>query len=230
MHPIKPSDFNQVSEAPGELAAIGFAQQPAAILVDGADLSIGLKRTALAVVPFGMPSDSPGHLFQGLAVGCAAKVEDRETIGRGASLKKTLLKRLAKRMDAPLPLAQIAKAIEELAMVGRQDHDLRVIAAKDRIFEALQRQVALLAIELGKILDKDSQAAIGKPELLDVPLASPNFLVAPDPCPKGSAMVSFTVTRSACYQQGARGFGLDVACHSIEHWRRQADRLHPSPA
>ena len=39
-------------------------------------------------------------------------------------------------MDAPLALAQVAQAIEKLAVVGRQDHDFGVIAAEDRLLEA----------------------------------------------------------------------------------------------
>ena len=66
-----------------------------------------------------------------------------------------------------------AQAIKELAMVSRQDHDLRVIATQDRFFKSLQGKVALVTIEFGEILDENSQSAIGQAELLDVPLASP---------------------------------------------------------
>jgi hypothetical protein len=40
-------------------------------------------------------------------------------------------------------------------MVGGDDYDLGVVAAQDRSFEALQRQVALLTVEFGEIFDED---------------------------------------------------------------------------
>ena len=88
------------------------------------------------------------------------------------------MERLAKRMDTALAFAKIAEAIEELTMVGRQDHDLRVVTAQYRLFEPLPRQVAFFAIELGQILNEDGQASIGKAQLLDIPLARPNLLVS----------------------------------------------------
>ena len=82
-----------------------------------------------------------------------------------------------------MAFAKIAEAIEELTMVGRQDHDLRVISAQYRIFEPLQWQVAFLAIELGQVLNEDGQTSIGKSQLLDVALARPNLLVSTNSVP-----------------------------------------------
>ena len=45
-------------------------------------------------------------------------------------------------------------------MVGRQDHDLRVITPQDGFFKSLQRQVALFSVEFREILDENDQATI----------------------------------------------------------------------
>ena len=92
-----------------------------------------------------MPGHRVGDLVERPAASGAAEVEDRQAIWRGPGLQEALLKWLAKRMNAILAPAQVAQAIKELAMVGRQDHDFGVIAAEDRLLEPLQRQVALFA-------------------------------------------------------------------------------------
>ena len=45
-------------------------------------------------------------------------------------MQEALLQRLAKRVDAVLSLAQVAKAGQDLAVVGGQDHHLGVVAAE----------------------------------------------------------------------------------------------------
>ena len=86
-------------------------------------------------------------------------------------------------------------------MVGRQNHDLRVISTQYRLFEPLQRQVAFLAIELGQVLNKDGQASVGKAQLLDVALARPNLLVSTNSGPSGPTVVGLAIASRSSNQQ-----------------------------
>ncbi|MNX85159.1 hypothetical protein D3C86_1169880 [compost metagenome] len=81
-----------------------------------------------------MPGHRLGDLVECLSAGRAAEIEDGEAIGRGPGLQEALLQGFPKGMDAILPLSQVAQAIEKLTVVGRQDHDLGVVAAQDRLF------------------------------------------------------------------------------------------------
>ncbi|MDO3532740.1 hypothetical protein Q3O93_12460 [Ralstonia pseudosolanacearum] len=78
-----------------------------------------------------------GDFIERLAASRAAEVEDGQAIRRGTGLQEALLKWLSQRMSPPPAFFQIAQAIEELAVVCRQDHNLRVVASEDRLFKTL---------------------------------------------------------------------------------------------
>lgn len=76
-----------------------------------------------------MPGHRLGDFVERLSTGGTAESKTAQALRRRSGLQEALLQGLAKGMRAILPLTQVAQAIEKLTMVGRQDHNFRIVAA-----------------------------------------------------------------------------------------------------
>ena len=127
---IEFGDLHEVAQSAREPATVGLAKQAVLVLVDGTDPAGILEGAALAVAPFWMPSHGGQDLLDRFAMGRPAQVEDGEALQGLRALEESGLDRRAQRMLAPLPVAQIAEPLEDLAMVRCDYGELSVLASK----------------------------------------------------------------------------------------------------
>lgn len=78
-----------------------------------------------------MPSHRFCDFIKGFSARRAAQVKHCEAIRRRTGLQKAFLQGLPQWVSTVLPLTQISQAIKKLSMIGRQDHYLRILSAKD---------------------------------------------------------------------------------------------------